>query len=41
MRLLEKLINSEVLGSQGGDDGCNKRLWNVGKLIPDYTAQQP
>jgi hypothetical protein len=26
MRLLEKLINSEVLGSQGGDDGCNKRL---------------
>jgi hypothetical protein len=23
------------------DDGGSKHLWNVGKLIPDYTAQQP
>jgi hypothetical protein len=24
-----------------GDDGGSKHLWNVGKLLPDYTAQQP
>jgi hypothetical protein len=23
------------------DDGGGKHLWNVGKLLPDYTAQQP
>jgi hypothetical protein len=23
------------------DDGCSKYLWNVGKLLPDYTPQQP
>jgi hypothetical protein len=23
------------------DDGGSKGLWNVGKLLPDYTAQQP
>jgi hypothetical protein len=23
------------------DDGGSKHLWNVGKLLPDYTAQQP
>jgi hypothetical protein len=23
------------------DDGDRKHLWNVGKLLPDYTAQQP
>jgi hypothetical protein len=23
------------------DDGGSKDLWNVGKLLPDYTAQQP
>jgi hypothetical protein len=23
------------------DDGGRKHLWNVGKLVPDYTAQQP
>jgi hypothetical protein len=23
------------------DDGAKKHLWNVGKLLPDYTAQQP
>jgi hypothetical protein len=22
------------------DDGGSKRLWNVGKLVPDYTVQQ-
>jgi hypothetical protein len=23
------------------DDGGSKHLWNVGKLLPDYTAQHP
>jgi hypothetical protein len=23
------------------DDGGSKYLWNVGKLLPDYTALQP
>jgi hypothetical protein len=23
------------------DDGGSKHLWNVGKLLPDYTALQP
>jgi hypothetical protein len=23
------------------DDGSSKHLWNVGKLLPDYTALQP
>jgi hypothetical protein len=23
------------------DYGVSKHLWNVGKLLPDYTAQQP
>jgi hypothetical protein len=23
------------------DEGGNKHLWNVGKLLPGYTAQQP
>jgi hypothetical protein len=23
------------------DDGGSKHLWNVSKLLPDYTAQQP
>jgi hypothetical protein len=37
----------EIWGSHGGeeddrpDDGGSKHLWNVGKLTPDHTAQQP
>jgi hypothetical protein len=41
----------EISGSHGcgeyedgcllGHDGGNKRLWNVGKLLPDYRVQQP
>jgi hypothetical protein len=23
------------------DDGGSKDLWNVGKILPDYMAQQP
>jgi hypothetical protein len=23
------------------DDGGSKHLWNVGKILPDYMAQQP
>jgi hypothetical protein len=23
------------------DDGGSKDLWNIGKLLPDYTALQP
>jgi hypothetical protein len=26
---------------QTTDDGGSKDLWNVGKLLPDYTALQP
>jgi hypothetical protein len=28
-------------GGHRPDDGGNEHLWNVGKLLPDYTAQQP
>jgi hypothetical protein len=27
--------------SAAPEDGGSKHLWNVGKLLPDYTAQQP
>jgi hypothetical protein len=30
-----------VSSGLGDDDGGSKHLWNVGKLLPDYTAQQP
>jgi hypothetical protein len=37
-----------IWGSHGGeyqgdrpDDGGSKDLWNVGKLLPDYTVLQP
>jgi hypothetical protein len=45
--------NCEVCGFHGGayedscllihrpGDGCRKYLRNIGKLLPDYTAQQP
>jgi hypothetical protein len=26
---------------QGDDDGGGKHLWNIGKLLPDYTVLQP
>jgi hypothetical protein len=29
------------LGDHRPDDGGSKDLWNVGKLLPDYTALQP
>jgi hypothetical protein len=38
---------SRIWGSHGGDkddrpdDGGSKDLWNVGKLLSDYTALQP
>jgi hypothetical protein len=28
-------------GDECPDDGGRKHLWNVGKLLPDYTTQQP
>jgi hypothetical protein len=28
-------------GTHRPDDGGNKHLWNVGELLPDYTALQP
>jgi hypothetical protein len=28
-------------GDKYPDDGGSKALWNVGKLLPDYTALQP
>jgi hypothetical protein len=33
----------EYQGDDGGSpvDGGGKHLWNVHKLLPDYTAQQP
>jgi hypothetical protein len=42
-----QIIPSRIWGSHGcehGDspgDGGSKDLWNVGKLLPDYTALQP
>jgi hypothetical protein len=30
-----------TFGDQRDDDEGSKHLWNVGKLLPDYTAQQP
>jgi hypothetical protein len=32
------LMNKLVVRS---DDGGSKHFWNIGKLLPDYTAQQP
>jgi hypothetical protein len=47
----EETINKKqdrIWGSHGGDyegdrpdDGGSKDLWNVGKLLPDYTVLQP
>jgi hypothetical protein len=28
-------------GTHRPDDGGSKHLWNVGKLLPDYTVLQP
>jgi hypothetical protein len=30
-----------LLGCCDVSDGGNKHLWNVGKILPDYTEQQP
>jgi hypothetical protein len=30
-----------VAATHRPDDGGSKDLWNVGKLLPDYTALQP
>jgi hypothetical protein len=30
-----------LLGCDRPDDGGSKDLWNVGKLLPDYTVLQP
>jgi hypothetical protein len=32
---------SRIWGSDRPDDGGSKDLWNVGKLLPDYTALKP
>jgi hypothetical protein len=38
---LKKLQLWKWLSSHRPDDGGSKHLWNIGKLLPDYTAQQP
>jgi hypothetical protein len=30
-----------VMSTHRHDEGGSKYLWNVGELLPDYTAQQP
>jgi hypothetical protein len=41
----KRKYTGEISGSQGGeyeydhpDDKGSRHLWNVGKLVPDYTA---
>jgi hypothetical protein len=36
-----KYEDDYVLGSSGPDDGGRKHLWNIGKLLPDYSGQHP
>jgi hypothetical protein len=33
--------NIRAMSTHRPDDGGSKHLWNVSKLLPDYTAQQP
>jgi hypothetical protein len=37
----EMTQNSSAFYTYSPDDGGSKHLWNFGKLVPDYTAQQP
>jgi hypothetical protein len=32
---------SKLMSIHRPDDGDSKHLWNVGKLLPDYTSQRP
>jgi hypothetical protein len=38
---LETTLAEYHLTTHRPDDGGSKYLWNVGKLLPDYTALQP
>jgi hypothetical protein len=40
VEVYRRFRGSCCLDHQGDVGGC-KHLWNVGKLLPDYTAQQP
>jgi hypothetical protein len=35
------LQRAEIRSPYRPDDGGSKHLWNVDKLLPHYTAQQP
>jgi hypothetical protein len=37
----QRFRDTYSLQHQGPDDGGSKYFWNVGKLLPDYTALQP
>jgi hypothetical protein len=36
-----EVLAASIVRTRGPDDGGNKNLWNVGKLVPDYKARQP
>jgi hypothetical protein len=38
---LHVIHKNNVCSTMRPDYGGSKRLWNAGKLLPDYTAQQP
>jgi hypothetical protein len=39
--LSQDFSSSRALLTRRPDDGGSKHLWNVSKLLPDYTAQLP
>jgi hypothetical protein len=39
--ILDVLAASIIRAMNSPDDGGSKHLWDVGKLIPDHTAQHP
>jgi hypothetical protein len=40
-RWLSSELFRRVVWSHHPDDGGSKHLWNIGKRLPDYKAQQP
>jgi hypothetical protein len=41
VEVFRRFRGAYCLHQQGLDDGCSKHLWNVGNLLPDYTANIP
>jgi hypothetical protein len=40
MAVLSEVLSASII-THRPHDGDSKHLWNVGKLLPDYAAQQP